>query len=274
MGEDRGHLRQIVDMVTDQLFSMVIPVAVLSYAAPQKSVDFIMQTAQSKYDQIQSINFEAIGTGISDVFNKTVPMLQTEVDVMKVVADETPQYVEQAYAYAELIPWEWWAGFGAVIVLIGLCIPWRRISEWLSASVWRTVLLLTTVLPLDEGLDVLEDKEAGNYAIMVTISSILCTLAINYAILWVTWWIVRTILRKIRNLIWGTIKGIFGGIFGSIFRRNKKSASDDTKSKVEADDEKVKEVDVPEQVLTDDQAIPSIDSQVTSVEDPTKPKDA
>lgn len=53
-----------------------------------------------------------------------------------------------------------YAAIAAVILAIIMSLfPWGKLVDWVAQSAWRTVMLFVGVLPLDDGLDTLNDKE-------------------------------------------------------------------------------------------------------------------
>lgn len=88
-----------------------------------------------------------------------------------------------------------------------LLFPWNKLVEWVTGTIWRTILLLLSILPLDDGLETLSDQEvlldnvpnseilisnqAGNYDIFITVGAVALTLGINYLVWWGSWWFFR-----------------------------------------------------------------------------------
>jgi len=202
--EEETYFKQATSMVVDYVFSMVIPVAILIYAAPSKSVDFIVESVKEKVDLVIDINFDDVWEALANVYKEMIPMLQAELEVLQTVSSQPwASYFTLVYSKIEFLPWYVFAGAAVVTLLVIFFVPWRTIAGWVAKTVWRTVFLFIGMLPVDDGFSLLSDKDAGNYQIFVVVLAAVLTLIANY-LLWVIFW---ASLRFVTRGIWGLVRG-------------------------------------------------------------------
>jgi len=215
--EDQSLFRQALGMVTDYVFSMIIPVGILLYAAPHKSTEFIADSVKSKVSAISEIGLEDVTFAATSTYEKALPMLQSEVEFIQSLYHTVPTYFESVSKFLTLVPWEYMAGASAVLLVALLFFPWHVITKRVSNTIWRTVGLFVGLMPLDDGLDVLSDKETGNYQIVIVFAAILATIVVNF----LAFWLVRIILRFVGSVIAGWSKSLFFATVGRPLRKSK-----------------------------------------------------
>jgi len=215
--------QKVTAQVGDYLFSLVVPVSILLYAAPQKSLSYIVDNAKEQVSAISDFDPEVAWNTTLDLINKTVPILQMEGEVLVQAADKSFAYFYYIYdsPWLEMINWQYAAVVMGIFVIILSLFPWGKLIDWVAQSAWRTVMLFVGVLPLDDGLDSLNDKESGTYDVALVAGSIILTLGINYIILISVWWglkkailfilsgiasLLRKLLAKQIGWIWTVIK--------------------------------------------------------------------
>jgi len=202
--EDESYTSKAFHFAVDYVFSMIIPVAILVYAAPNKSVDFIVDSVKEKADLVLDVNLSDVTDAFSSIFEEMIPMLQAELDAFKAVASQPwATYFSSAYEWLEVLPWQVVAGVSVVLLLAILFFPWRLLASWVANTIWRTAFLFIGMMPVDDGVSLLSDKEAGNYRIFVVVAAALLTLIANY-VTWVLFWVVlrfsfRGFVRLIRG---------------------------------------------------------------------------
>jgi len=240
--EEETLVQKVTSQVADYLFSLVVPVGILLYAAPQKSLSFIVDSAKEQVSAITEFDFEVAWNATKDLAGKTVPLLQMEGEAISHAAEQVPGYVSSVYhsEWLNLLQeyWQYVAGVVVILAIILSLCPWGKLIDWIAQSAWRTVMLFVGVLPLDDGLDSIADNESGTYDVVLVGGSILLTLAINYAALLASWWLTkkallfivagimslaRKLLAKQVSWVWAVIK--IG--FGKVFRRQKVEIKED-----------------------------------------------
>jgi len=205
--EDESYTSKAFHFALDYVFSMIIPVAILVYAAPNKSVDFIVDSVKEKADLILDVNFSDIQEAFYSIFEEMLPMLQAELDAFKAVASQPwATYFSAAYSWVEVLPWQAVAVVSVVLLLAVLFFPWRILATWTANTIWRTAFLFIGMMPVDDGVSLLSDKEAGNYRVFVVVAAALLTLIANY-VSWVLFWVVlRFFFRGLFRLVRGSPK--------------------------------------------------------------------
>jgi len=212
----------IISFVFNSICSVALPVGMSFYFAPEKSMEYFQNTVQDKVDSVMGINWDAIYDFGVAIFNEVPPMLKTEYDVLSVIIENIPPAVGTAVYHLGSLD----ATLGTYIffsLFFGLAIaywffPFQDVKEWITNVLWGSVCVVSGFLPLDSGMDVLADKEAGMYRMAVTLSGVIVTLVANYLVVIITWWI----LEKLLSLLWG-------GLVGLVFK--KKSAKKDSNEK-------------------------------------------
>jgi len=206
--EEGSYLKQAGQFVMDYVIDMIIPVAILFYAAPGKSVDFIVDNLQEKLDMVTGINFSDVWEAIVNVYTEMLPMLSAELEVLKTVLSQPwASYFNVVYSWVEILPWYVYAVSGVVLLLAFIFVPWRTIAEQIGKTVWRTVFLFIGMMPVDDGFSLLSDKDAGNYRIFIVVAAALLTLITNY-LLWLLFWAsLRFFSRGIWSMVWNKGKG-------------------------------------------------------------------
>jgi len=187
--------KKVTSQVADYLFSLVVPVAILTYVAPQKSFNYIIDSAYSKVSVVTDINTEVIWNTTADLLNKTAPMLWMEGEVVGRIIEQSDEFLVSVYQshWIEILKfyWQYTAAVLAVLLIIVLVFPWQKLADWVAGSIWRTIILFMGVMPLDDGLTTLSDHETGNYEIFITVGAVAFTLLINYLAWWSVWWMLR-----------------------------------------------------------------------------------
>eukprot|EP00026_Physarum_polycephalum_P015195 Phypoly_transcript_15822.p1 GENE.Phypoly_transcript_15822~~Phypoly_transcript_15822.p1 ORF type:complete len:251 (+),score=45.78 Phypoly_transcript_15822:106-858(+) len=226
-------VQKVTSQVADYLFSLVVPVGILLYVAPQKSLSYIVDNAKEQVSSITEFDFEVAWNATKDLAGKTLPLLQMEGEAISHAAEQVPGYVSTVYnsEWLNLLQ-EYWQYAAGVVVLLAIVLslfPWGKLIDWVAQSAWRTVMLFVGVLPLDDGLDSISDNESGTYDIVLVGGSILLTLAINYGALLATCWLIKKallfifagivslakrLLAKQVSWAWTAIKIGFGKVFG------------------------------------------------------------
>jgi len=191
--EEESFTKKVASQVGEYVFSMVVPVAILCYVAPQKSLSYIIDNAQDKVSSITEFDPTVLWNATSDLVDKTIPILKMEGDALASAFDQADDYFFAVYAspWLENINWKYALIALAVLTLVGFLFPWRKLVDWAAKSVWRTIVLVLGVLPLDDGLTTLSDKETGTYDICIVTGAVLLTFAINSVALWGLWWVLR-----------------------------------------------------------------------------------
>jgi hypothetical protein len=230
--EEETLVQKVTSQVADYMFSLVVPVGILMYAAPQKSLTYIVDNAKEQVSSLADFDFEVAWNATVDLVERTVPILQMEGEVISNAAAQVPDYAISVYQSEWLDTlaayWQYCAGVLVVLAIIMALFPWRRLIDWIAQSAWRTAMLFVGVLPLDDGLDSISDKETGTYEIVLVGASILLTLAINYAGLVGTWWLLKKallflfagiaklakrLLARQVSWLWAGLKHLFGKVF-------------------------------------------------------------
>jgi len=238
--EEETLVTQVTSQVVDYLFSLVVPVGILLYVAPQKSLTYIVDNAKEQVSAITEFDFGVAWNATLDLVDRTVPILQTEGEAISSAAGQVPGYFTAVYESEWLNVlqeyWQYCAGVLVVLMIIMSIFPWRKLKDWIAQSAWRTVMLFVGVLPLDDGIDSISDNETGTYEIVLVGGSIILTLAINYVALLATWWLIKKILlfifsgivklakkllAKQVSLVWEGIKKAIAVVFG---RKGKQAA--------------------------------------------------
>jgi len=205
--EEGSIVSKALRFALDYIFSMIIPVAILVYAAPNKSVDFVVESVKEKADLVLDVNFADVQDAITEVFKETLPMFEAEIQAINTVFSQPwGTYFSGAYSWVEVLPWQVAAGSATVLLLAVLFFPWRSLATWTANTVWRTVFLFIGMMPVDDGVSILSDKEAGNYRIFVTVAAAILTLIANY-LTWILFWaVLRFSFRGLIGLVWGAAK--------------------------------------------------------------------
>lgn len=191
--EELSFTKQVASQVVDYLFSLAVPVAILTYVAPQKSFNFIADSAYSKAAMLRDFDLNIIWNTTADLINETIPMLQTEREVIGHIIEQSDDYLISVYQYPwlDFLQTQWpyaLAAFVALVITL-LLVPWQRISDWVTDVIWRTIVLFLGVLPLDGGIGQLnEDKESGNYEVFIVAGAVALTLGVNYLVWRGAWW--------------------------------------------------------------------------------------
>jgi hypothetical protein len=227
--EEESFVKQVSSQVADYLFSLVVPVAILTYVAPQKSLNYIADNAYSKVSMVTDIDMEVVWNTTSDLFNKTVPMLQMEGEVLGQLIEKSDDFIVSVYnsPWIDTLVsyWQYTAGVLAVLALVMLLFPWRKLVDWVAGSIWRTIILFMGVLPLDDGLETLSDKETGNYEVFIVIGAVALTLLINYLTWCLVWWGIRSLTSLVLRLMGKGIKqsgsAVWGTVTGSRYQNRK-----------------------------------------------------
>jgi len=207
--EEGSYLKQAGQFVLDYVMDMIIPIAILFYAAPGKSVDFIVDNLQDKLGLVTNVDFKDVWEAMGNVYTEMLPMLSAELDVLKTVLSQPwASYFNVVYSWMEILPWYVYAVSGVFLLLAFIFVPWRTIAESLGKTVWRTVFLFIGMMPVDDGFSLLSDKDAGNYQIFIVVAAAVLTLITNY-LLWLLFWAsLRVITRGAWNLVWNRGKGL------------------------------------------------------------------
>jgi len=232
-------VKKVTSQVADYLFSLVVPVGILLYVAPQKSLTYIVDSAKEQVSAITEFDFEVAWNATKDLVERTVPILQTEGEAISDVAQQVPDYVVSVYQSEWLGTlqeyWQYALGVAAILAIIMMIFPWKKLMDWVAQSAWRTAMLFVGVLPLDDGLDSISDNETGTYEIVLVAGSILLTLAINYGALLATRWLIKKtllfifsgIVKLAKKLLAKQVSWVIAVIkigFAKIFRRGGGSA--------------------------------------------------
>eukprot|EP01111_Echinosteliopsis_oligospora_P017904 TRINITY_DN794_c0_g1_i1.p1 TRINITY_DN794_c0_g1~~TRINITY_DN794_c0_g1_i1.p1 ORF type:complete len:306 (+),score=127.14 TRINITY_DN794_c0_g1_i1:90-1007(+) len=208
--EEESMLRKVVGAVGEYVFSLVIPVAILLYAAPQKSTDYILDSVKSKVSFVETITWEDVTMAITSVYKEVVPLVATEVEMISSALQHLPYYFNYFVSFVMVQEWKYVAAAAVLLLIVFAIFPWRTVTGWLAKTLWRSVSLCLGLLPLEDGADVLTDREAGNYRIAIVGAAVIITLIGNYAVLTFFWWFLRYSLRSlkqgIKNLIFGKKK--------------------------------------------------------------------
>jgi len=241
--EDESYTSKAFHFAVDYVFSMIIPIAILVYAAPNKSVDFIVDSVKEKADLVLDVNLSDITDALSSIFEEMIPMLQAELDAFKAVASQPwASYFTSAYSWLEVLPWQVVAGVSVVLLLAVVFFPWRILATWVANTIWRTAFLFIGMMPVDDGVSLLSDKEAGNYRIFVVVAAALLTLIANY-VTWVLFWVV------LRFSFRGFVRLIRGSPKKSVDAKKTKKAGEKVSKKVSvASDSKTQSIEISEEI--------------------------
>eukprot|EP01113_Clastostelium_recurvatum_P017064 TRINITY_DN1999_c0_g1_i1.p1 TRINITY_DN1999_c0_g1~~TRINITY_DN1999_c0_g1_i1.p1 ORF type:complete len:260 (+),score=51.00 TRINITY_DN1999_c0_g1_i1:78-857(+) len=203
-GEDKPSLfRQATDYVVEYVFSLVIPVSILLYAAPGKTLDYVAGSVEEKVAFFLDVGWEDVVHALTSVLHETLPMLETEWDVIVKVLGHLPTYLRMVFDWTTLLPYEYLAVAGVLALISALIFPYKTLKGWIGKTMWRTIVLFLGVMPVDDGMALLADKEAGNYRILVVISAILCTIAANYLAWTLSWVALRLLGRGVSSVLCG-----------------------------------------------------------------------
>jgi len=216
--DDESLVKKVTNQLADYVFSLVVPIAILTYAAPQKSMNYIVDSAYSKASLITDLNFTTVWNTTSDLINKTIPMLDMERQAVGHLVEQSDHYFWEFYEshWIDLLKeyWQYAAGAVAVLVIVMLLFPWRKLVDWVAGAIWRTIILFLGVLPLDS-VGSLSEDETGNYEIFLVVGAVALTLLINYAAWWSVWFLLRftfTLTTNALALAFGTVwRAAFGG---------------------------------------------------------------
>jgi len=203
--EDESYTSKAFHFALDYVFSMIIPIAILVYAAPNKSVDFIVDSVKEKADLVLDVNLDDVQEAIVQIYKEMLPMLNAELEAFKAVASQPwGTYLGAAYEWVEVLPWQAIAVVSVVLLLAILFFPWRILANWAANTIWRTAFLFIGMMPVDDGVSLLSDKEAGNYQVFVVVAAALLTLIANYLSWVLFWFLLRLTFRGIVRLLRGS----------------------------------------------------------------------
>jgi len=199
----------IIGFIFNSICSVALPVSMSFYFAPEKSMEYFQNTVQDKVDSVLGINWDAIYEFGVAVYNEIPPMLKTEYDVLSVILENIPPAVSTAVYHIGSLD----ATIGTYIFLslfFALAIaywffPFQEVKDWITNVLWGSICVVSGFLPLDSGMDVLADKEAGMYKMAVTLSGVISTLAANYLVVIISWWLIG----KTFSFIWRGFVGLF-----------------------------------------------------------------
>jgi len=232
--EEESFTKKVTSQVVDYLFELVVPLAILFYVAPQKSLNYVVDNAYSKASMITDINLNTVWNTTSDLINKTFPMLQMEGQAIGHVLEQSDDFFIAAYQSpwidTLLFYWRFTLSVLALLTLAMLLFPWRKLLDWVADSIWRTIILFLGVLPLDDGLSTLSDSETGNYEIFIAVGSVILTLAINYLAWWSVWFILRRLGKVTLVLAAAGFRKVWGKAWGSVRGRRKSGGGEEKKT--------------------------------------------
>jgi len=197
----------IVSFIFSSLCSLALPVGLSFYFAPEKSLDYFHNTVQDKIDSVYSFKFEPIYEFGVDMLSEVPLMLKTEYDVLMIVTENVPPALETTASHLLWLDYRITLTLIAAIAIAGYFFPFQECKEWLINVIWGSVCIVSGFLPLDSGMEVLSDKDAGVYRMAVTLCAVIATLVANYLVVVVSWWAIdrslsllwRTIVRKLRR---------------------------------------------------------------------------
>lgn len=206
MGKDKeekgeGLKSYILSFLFNSLCSIAIPVGLSFYFAPEKSWAYFQDTVQGKIDYVAGIEWQNIYDFVVSILEEVPPMLKTEYDVLVMITENVPPALQTTAYHAFYLDYRISLTLLLAIAIAGFFFPFQQTKDWLINVLWGSICVVSGFLPLDEGMDVIADKEAGMYKMTVILSAVALTLVANYLVVIVSWWIVA----KILSAIWNTI---------------------------------------------------------------------
>eukprot|EP01120_Amphizonella_sp_Union-15-10_P008378 TRINITY_DN3003_c0_g4_i5.p1 TRINITY_DN3003_c0_g4~~TRINITY_DN3003_c0_g4_i5.p1 ORF type:complete len:143 (-),score=23.30 TRINITY_DN3003_c0_g4_i5:26-454(-) len=140
MSEEETLFQRGVSLVLENIFSLVIPVSILLYVAPQKSLEFVTSNLKSKIEFVETINLEDISNTAVDVWQETVPMLQTEAEFGQTLVTKAPGFFAMLYSGISFVPWEYLAIAAVAIGILAVVFPWGKLLGFLSTTLWLSLI--------------------------------------------------------------------------------------------------------------------------------------
>jgi len=199
--EEKQSLKSwIISFIFSSLCSLALPVGLSFYFAPEKSFAYFQDTLQDKVDTVRALEFEHIYDLGVNIAQEIPPMLKTEYDVFLLIAESATPAL-QSTLYLILLDYRVTLGLLAGVVIAAFVFPFQEAKDWIINVVWGSVCVVAGFLPLDSGMDVLADKEAGVYRMTVMICAVITTLIANYLVVIVGWWVVG----KFMSVLWGFV---------------------------------------------------------------------
>lgn len=195
----------IISFIFNSLCSLALPVGLSFYFAPEKSMEFFHNTVQDKVDAVTGINWDFIYQFGLAIVNEVPPMLKTEYEVLSVIAVNIPPAISTTIFHLGDLDYRITLSLVSAITIAGWWFPFQELKDWLINVIWGSVCLVSGFLPLDSGMDVLADKEAGMYKMAVTLTSVIVTLAANYLVIITSCWCIEHLYA----FLWSKFVGLW-----------------------------------------------------------------
>jgi len=197
----------ILSFLLSSLCSIALPVGLSFYFAPEKSLAYFQDTVQDKVDMVRSIELSEIYALGANIASEVPPMLSMEYDVLKIIGQNAPPALRSTADSVVYLDYRITLSLVLAIAIGGYFFPFKECKDWIVNVVWGSVCLVAGFLPVDSGMDVLADKDAGMYKMTVMICAVILTLAANYLAVIVMWWLLGKVLSTSYRLIVRRKKG-------------------------------------------------------------------
>jgi len=191
----------IISFIFQSICSLAIPIALSFYFAPEKSFAYFQDTVKDKVDTVTSIQWEQVYDLGANILSEVPPMLQTELEVLALVVENVPPALNTAASHLIFFELHITLSILVAIAIAGYFFPFQECKDWLINVLWGSVCIVSGFLPLDSGMEVLADKEAGVYRVAVMLCAVIVTLAVNYIVIAGTWYLVG----RLFSILWNNL---------------------------------------------------------------------
>jgi len=244
MEEGSSLTSQVLSFIFNSLCSLALPVGLSFYFAPDKSWQYFEDTVQGKIDEVRAIRFEHIYETVLDVLKEIPPMLETEKQVFLLFCDAAPPAFAASFEHFISLDYRILIALVTILLITGYFFPWKACKEWIMKILWGSLCVVAGFLPIDSGLEVLEDKDAGPYKMIVMFCSVIVALVTNYIAAVTSWWILTKSLSRLWRYVKGSKKDKKGDVKkGGSGKKDKKETKDKKGNQKEEKVSKKEEVD-------------------------------
>jgi len=215
MGEEKekqGLKGYIISFIFSSLCSIALPVGLSFYFAPEKSLAYFQDTVQDKVDAVTGIELDHVRDLALNIAREIPPMLQMEYDVLFLLTENVPPALRTTSQSVILLDYRITLSIVAATAIAGFFFPFQECKDWLINVVWGSICIVAGFLPLDSGMEVLADKEAGVYRMTVMICSVIVVLAANYLTVIIGWWLLGKIISVLYRILSKPFRGNKGKI--------------------------------------------------------------
>jgi len=209
-GEEKEGLKSyIISFIFSSLCSIAIPVALSFYFVPERSWEYFEHTVQDQLDGIREIRWENIYNTILDVLKELPPMFETEKGVLLAIGEAAPPALTASFNQFTSLDYRIIIALALFVLIFGFIFMkywWKACKEWILNVLWGSVCVVAGFLPIDSGMDVLDDKEAGPYKMIVMVGAVALMLITNYIVVVSLWWIFTFSLSYLWRSLFGRSK--------------------------------------------------------------------